>query len=67
MLWLLAVSATLAQRPAVIARAQATVRIERAARASADDWGRRAQSQEREVIVRDEAGNRIRLRLAEYQ
>jgi hypothetical protein len=69
MLWLLVTSAALARPQPAIARAQAQalVRIERPARASQQDWGREKRSQRREVIVKDEAGNLIRLRLSEYQ
>jgi hypothetical protein len=67
MLWLLVTSAALARPQPAIAQAQALVRIERPARASQQDWGREKRSQQREVIVKDEAGNLIRLRLSEYQ
>jgi hypothetical protein len=65
MLWLLAISAASARaQPAI---AQAVVRIEHPARATREDWGRQKQSQQHEVIVKDEAGNLVRLRLTEYQ
>jgi hypothetical protein len=67
MLWLLAISAASARAQPAIAQAQAVVRIEHPARASREDWGRQKQSQQHEVIVKDEAGNLVRLRLTEYQ
>jgi hypothetical protein len=66
MFWLIVTSAVLA-RPQAIAVAQAVVRIERPARASREDWDRDRQSEQREVVIRDEAGNLIRLRLVEFQ
>jgi hypothetical protein len=67
MLWLLATSAILARPQAPVVQVQATVRIERPARASREAWDRAGRSQQREVIIKSEAGNPLRLRLVEYQ
>jgi hypothetical protein len=69
MLWLIATGAALAGPQIAIAQAQAQalVRIERPARASRDDWSLQSRTQRREVLVKDEGGDPVRLRLTEYQ
>ena len=48
-------------------QAKVTVRIERAATASRQEWKNTAKSSRREVVVRDEHGRPVLLRLIEYQ
>lgn len=48
-------------------QAKVTVRIERAATASRREWKNTAKSARREVVVRDEHGRPLLLRLIEYQ
>jgi hypothetical protein len=47
--------------------ATVTVRIERPAVATRDDWERAPSASRREMIIRDERGQRIIVRLIEYQ
>jgi hypothetical protein len=54
-------------QPNVAARATATVRIERPSTASSKDWEWTPQPKKREVIVRDEQGRPLLLRLVENQ
>jgi hypothetical protein len=49
------------------ARATATVRIERTARASRQEWDQSPNSERRQKIVRDENGNIVVLRLIEHE
>lgn len=48
-------------------QATATIRIERPAIASSEEWKRSPKSQRREIIVRDRNGRPTQLRLIEYQ
>jgi hypothetical protein len=48
-------------------QAKVTVRIERAATASRQEWKNTAESGRREVVVRDEHGRPLLLRLIDYQ
>ena len=54
-------------QPNVTVQATATVRIERPSTVTAKDWERTPQLMKREVIVRDEQGRPLRLRLVENQ
>jgi hypothetical protein len=53
--------------PPVRAFATANVRIERPVTASETDWGQLPEAQRREIIIRDERGRPILLRLIENQ
>ena len=53
--------------PVVRHEATATVRIERPIAISERDWQRRSEGQHREVIVTDERGRPLILRLVENQ
>ncbi len=55
------------QQPHVTIAAQATVRIERPATASAKDWKQTPSAGRREMIVRDEKGRVILLRITENE
>ena len=48
-------------------QAVATIRIERPASASREAWERLPQSSRREIVIRDENGREILLRLVEQQ
>ncbi|MFL6775193.1 MAG: hypothetical protein ACJ8FN_02245 [Sphingomicrobium sp.] len=49
------------------ARAQATIRIQRPGTANDKSWEQAPKSSRREIIVRDESGHPLRLRLLDYQ
>jgi hypothetical protein len=68
MLLLLATDAPYSARP-VRAEVQATAnaRIERAATASRKAWEQSPKASRREIIVRDERGQSILIRVIEYQ
>jgi hypothetical protein len=59
--------AALAVSPPPAPQATATIRIERPVKASRADWERLPPQSKREVIVRDEQGRRLLLRLVENQ
>jgi hypothetical protein len=64
----LSAQATPAPSPPIVAvQATATVRIERPSTVTARDWERMPQAMRREVIVRDERGQPLLLRLVENQ
>jgi hypothetical protein len=49
------------------AQAKASVRIEQPATASRKAWDHSAKGSRREIVVRDEQGRRILVRVIEYQ
>jgi hypothetical protein len=53
--------------PRAVATATATVRVERPATASKEDWEHAPRSARRELIVRDKDGQRVLLRLIEFE
>lgn len=53
--------------PAVRVESTATVRIERPATASREEWERIPHSSRREKIVRDEEGQLVLMRIVDYQ
>jgi hypothetical protein len=59
-----AIATTPAERPV---EAQATVRIERPVSASADQWERLSETKRREILVRDEHGRPVLVRLIENE
>jgi hypothetical protein len=64
----LAAQASLAPpAPNVAVQATATVRIERPSTVSSKEWGRLPSRSKSEIIVRDEQGRSILLRLVENQ
>lgn len=63
----LAAAASFVWSPKAQIQATATVRIERPAIANAKDWHEAPQSNRREVIIRDDEGHPVLLRLVEYQ
>ena len=54
-------------RPPVVRQATASVRIERPVKVSAEEWERLPEQQRREILVRDEAGRPLLLRLIENE
>jgi hypothetical protein len=54
-------------QPIVAVQATATARIERPSTVTARDWERMPQAMRREVIVRDQQGRPLLLRLIENQ
>ena len=57
----------LAAAAPVAVQARASVRIERPVSASREEWERLPKSARREVVIRDEQGREILLRLIEQQ
>ena len=53
--------------PKAVAQAQASVRIERPVAVSHQEWGKLPPSARREVVIRDENGREVLLRLIEQQ
>lgn len=51
----------------VSAQPTATVRIERAAVANEQEWRRTAKKSQRKIVIRDEAGNVILVRVIEHE
>jgi hypothetical protein len=64
---LLLLASVVASPPQVTVRASATVRIERPQNVSREAWDRLPCGSSREVIVRDEQGRPLLLRLIEMQ
>jgi hypothetical protein len=65
---LIAAAATISfHPPAVRVESTATVRIERPATASRQEWERIRTSSRREKIVRDEQGQWVLMRIVDYQ
>ena len=60
-----ATTTTMIERPSVQARV--TVRIERPVTASAEQWERLPASRRREILIRDERGRLVFLRLIENE
>lgn len=67
LLLLVANVATQPAPPHRIAQAAATVRIERPAIANRDEWKNAPGLARREVIIRDDHGRTVLLRIIEYQ
>ena len=67
MLLLVAAALQPQPHPPVVRQATASVRIERPAKVSRDEWERVPQRQRREILVRDEAGRPLLLRLIENE
>ncbi len=67
MLLLAAVALASASAPTTEVKARATVRVERAVRVTGDDWKRLPEAKRREVLVRDEQGRPVLLRLIENE
>ena len=59
--------AVLASPPPAIAQAVATIRIERPAVANSKSWAEAPRSSRREIVIQDERGQRILVRLVDYQ
>ena len=61
------IASGLPHSPLAEARATATIRIERPAIASGQEWKRASKSSRREITIRDERGQPVVVRLIEYQ
>lgn len=66
MFWFIALSATAEALSPASATAQAAVRIERPARVGQRQWRRAPEAQRRELVVKDQHGSPILLRLIEF-
>lgn len=64
---LLVLAGIMSQPPAPITRTTATVRLERPATVTQDEWARAPKEIRRETIVHDEPNEPIVLRLIEFQ
>ena len=70
MSWLLVFAASAAhsvQTPHPRQQARAAVRILRPGKASAEEWQRSPIGGHREIVIRDEQGRELRVRVVEYE
>jgi hypothetical protein len=66
-LFIIATTTSSAPILSVEVQTTATIRIQRPAVASSEEWKRSPKSQRKEIVVRDASGKLILLRLVEYQ